>query len=315
MQPKDIMEKNKKQNLIALSLVGAIGYYLYSKMAKFNFGHDFVDVTRVADDKTRDELSWRPEEVADEVIAEEPVLEELFDAPAAEEVVEEIFEEPVEEVSEEAVEEIVEEFVEEPVDEVVEEIVDDTAHELVDEVVEEVFEEEHEVVDEEVVSKMCDACGASNVAYAEVCEFCGTKFEVEEIVDEIVEEPADVVDEFVEEPVAETEETEENVFDAIVPSLNLDDINIDLPGETMLPDIQTNDLFDEPAEEVVEEVVEEEHDDEEAEVEDLFAAVNEQEEPKLMDNVEPLHKVDQKDEFAKKEYKSILDFFNTMDEK
>ena len=36
------------------------------------------------------------------------------------------------------------------------------------------------------------------------------------------------------------------------------------------------------------------------------------EEPILMENVEPLHKVDTKDQAAKDEFKSIMDFFNTL---
>lgn len=279
MQPKIIMKNTeKKQTMISLSLAGAIGYYLYNKLVKAGIAPAINEGN--ADERTREELSWRPESVVEEPVYVEAVEEPVYVAPA-----EIPYEEPV---VEEAVEEIVEEVVEEPVEAPVEEVVEEAVAE-----VETVVEEEAEI---ETV--LCGACGAANSADDEVCAFCGTSLKpVEENVDPIAPEFPTL--DFAALNLDAAEEIAEIVEDTVIETPVFEPI-------------------EEPVAEPVAEPVEEEvrdisDDDEDTTVEDLFDAVNDEKPADaLMDNVEPLHKVDGKDASAKEEFKSIMDFFNTL---
>ena len=89
-----------------------------------------------------------------------------------------------------------------------------------------------------------------------------------------------------------------------------------VPATDAATDPVTEPVTEEPVEEDVS--LDELENEEETSVEDLFGAVNGtlvepaapvKEEPKIMDNTEQLHKVDQKSESSRQEFKSILDFF------
>ena len=216
--------------------------------------------------------------------AEERTKKELSMRPEA------IVEEPVV-LPELEIEPVVEEVVEEPAEAVEPEI---EVAEAIEEAEPEA--EEAEIVEDAVPSGVvCASCGALNADGSDVCAFCGSSMatQPEEVKDE-----EDLDAEIVAEP------------ELITPDLDLGAVEPEIVVEEIeaVEEIAIDEL---PAEE------------EEPSVEDLMDAVQEgeqetvqeepaQEESKLMDNVEPLHKVDPKSESAKKEFKSILDFFKTL---
>ena len=224
---------------------------------------------------------------------------------------------------------------EQPVEPVAEEPVEEISEEVVEPVVEEVAATYEEPVAEELVVEeqpvaaglICGACGFENVEGCKFCNNCGSRLVVEEPVVEEVVEP-------VIEPVVEEQPL-------ITPPLDFGSLGIQLPNiepvETIQPVIEqpveeippieeiqpvtleipvTEPVTEEPVEEDVS--LDELENEEETSVEDLFGAVNGtlvepaapvQEEQKIMDNTEQLHKVDQKSESSRQEFKSILDFF------
>jgi hypothetical protein len=287
------MKKNEsKQPLISLSLAGAIGYYMHNKLVKAGVSPN-GNVDSAADDRTKDELSWRPEPVVETpeiepIIENEPLLVEPAEMPFA-----------------------------------------DTQ------------ESEEEQLKLDVV--LCESCGGANDVNDDVCSFCGNSLQITEdtedtedafvVADSIVEEEEPIVDEAVaEEPVIEGVAVEEPTVEepAVIefPTLNFTDLNLDAVQNN-------NDVAEDPAgENAVDESispVEEDtsiakqnddevevkdisDDDKDTTVEDLFDAVNDEKpsDQTVMDNVEPLHKVDNKEASSKEEFKSIMDFFNTL---
>jgi hypothetical protein len=205
----------------------------------------------------------------------EPVVEEpAFIVPAITPFEDSATEDIVEEIKETETMETVVEIYDEPLVEpiVVDEITPDP---IVEPTIEPVVElEVEEGVD-------CPRCGAKNAAEAKFCESCGSA---------MVEKAPIVEEELVveEEPVVET--IEEVVPDPIVEPVIEPVADIE---PTAIPPVELNDG------------------DEEPEVEALFDAVK-IDPPKPMENVVPLHAVDQKDESAKEEFKSIMDFFSNL---
>ena len=139
-------------------------------------------------------------------------------------------------------------------------------------------------------------------------------------------------------PVLE-EEGEITTEETATPDLNLDNMVLDTPELDLIPDDakeddtkdedvkiprlpgseddDAEDLFANSNDLMPEELLaadEEDDTDEDLSVDDLFAEVQKDEEKTeaVMDNVEALHKVDANDESAKKEFQSVMDFFNTL---
>lgn len=239
---ENIMKNESKQTLISLSLAGAIGYYLYTKLVKAGLAMGQSD--SYADDRTRDELQWQP-------------------APVEEEYTETLFAEDVQ----------VEE--EEPV--VEDELFDDT-----DEDVTLQLDEEEE---EDVETVACLACGAMNVVGVEVCAFCGTKMgeEAAPVVEEEEEITMPTLPVVEEEPVAPVIP----VIEEEIPELDASLDNLDLSIEDIEPDSLG--------------------------VDDLLNAVDETAAaPTMMDNVEPLHKVDNNNKSDKQEFDDLMDFMKSL---
>lgn len=251
------MKKEAKQTIISLSLAGAIGYYLYNKLMKAGKGPSVIGANHEsAADKTKNELSWRPEPIVETPAAEEVEVPEAIFAET--EIVDEINEPVIDEVAEEAIEDVADEVAEDSAD---------------------------------VGGCICSGCGALNANGAEVCECCGTAFEAN--ADEVAEDSDDA-----EEPIADG--------DAIVieePVLEIDKIDEEA--------VEAEDVYEEADE------ADSEEEEEDTPIDDLFEAVKDEEpeevvEQTVMDNVEPLHKIDNKDPSAKKEFKNIMDFFKTL---
>ena len=241
----DTMKNESKQTLISLSLAGAIGYYLYTKLVKA--GLAFGQSECSADDRTKDELQWQPAPVEDTIPEEETI-----------------------------------------------EFVDDT--ELTDETVEEevdgaLFDDETEEEDLDVETVVCAACGYENVAGVERCGACGTL--LGEAAPVVEEEDLGIMlptleDEEEEEPVVEVEETPIiPIVEEEVPELDESLDDVDLSIEELEPDALA--------------------------VDDLLNAVDAtKQEPTLMENVEPLHKVDNTNKSDKQEFDELMDFMKTL---
>lgn len=240
---EDIMKNESKQTLISLSLAGAIGYYLYTKLVKAGLALGQSD--NYADDRTKDELQWQP-------------------APVEEEYTEPLFAEDVQVEEEET-------------------LVDaDALFDNSDEDVTLELEEEEEEVVETVA---CLACGAENVVGVEFCAFCGTKMgeEAAPIVEEEEELTLPTL------PVVEEEEVAPviPVIEEEIPELDASLDNLDLSIEDIEPDSLG--------------------------VDDLLNAVDETKAaPTMMDNVEPLHKVDNNNKSDKQEFDDLMDFMKSL---
>lgn len=337
------MKNETKQTLISLSLAGAIGYYLYNKLMKVGCGTS-IQSESSASTRTADELSWRPTPPVEEPFAAE--LEPSQPEPVTEEVItDDLFtleqdptieteHNPTDVLEENPTQPVVpeQEVVSEPVADTLEEqleipslaldtelppiVSEEDRLELESEVAKDAnTSDENDVIvptpieipviptDEEPVQQadvsnmlVCPNCGFHNNPEFKFCNECGTKLTQEVPVTTIpVEEPA-----------------------LIVPTLDFGNNDIKLPD--IEPAAIEPVAAPEPAPVTVPTEEDVSLDDldgvEDTPVDALFDAVNEaekkpeQEEPKtVMENTEQLHKIDQKDESNRKEFKSIMDFF------
>lgn len=228
---KKIMQKESKQNLITLSLAGAIGHYLYSKLMSFQgLETNYLD----------------PIEEKNDVI--EPVEQEILDSSVVDKLAE--------------------------IDDIEESVQPDEST-----VVDESDVVQNNDTPEVAITIACPYCEYMNAEDAKTCSACGAYLAVtnnevdnnEVNQDALAPDVTEVIVDTPEEPVAE-----EPIDDGD------DDVDLDVSEE-----------------------------DEDVTVDSLFESVQE-DEPKLMGNIEPLHKVDHKDNSAKQEFKSIMDFFDTI---
>ena len=267
---------NSKPMLLSLSLAGAIGFYLYNKLIQTGHVATLSPTQETCEEKTRRELAARP------VIEQpQPVFEDVV------ETVEPVIEPAVEQdefdmlLNDAAIEPVVEEA---PVEEVAEEVpvVADGDNDAMS------FE---------------DLMNMANEEPANLFE------------DEPVEEP--VAEPVVEEPVIETPVLED------VPTLSFVNLAkpVEEPVEAFAPVVapiandEVVDLLadiDEPV--AIEQPAEPEYKDkgfkslEDMPIQDLL----EKDKQALMENSESLHNVDAKDPAAKREFDSIMDFFNEI---
>lgn len=289
------MEREAKQTLVSLSLAGAIGYYLYNKLVKAGMFGAREQKLESAAQRTARELQMTEESLQPTLIEEPEIIEE---------VVEEI-EAPTEELP--AIEDETEiESAETPevdmlletpnlgdielpmldLDEPVEELKIEPIEEQV--VGEETQEESEETPEEQPA--ICVSCGGKNIPGARFCEFCGTPF------------PADQI----ELTPIEPEPIEDILDDLKIEELDVDIAELDAPEE--LSADQLLDVMNKAEEENKAPVVEV------PPVQDPVEELLEGEENpvKIMDNVEPLHKIDANDKSARDEFRSILDFRNSL---
>ena len=334
------MEKETKQTLISLSLAGAIGYYLYKKLTQADVGLS-IGYQPSAKEKTEQDLYWdttpniQPQEYeqSSDCLDERP----MENIPKIEESYIEPEQNPEEPENNALEEQVGEDWLNcnnvevETMDEQSEQTLVDTASDLGNtELSEQVFDDivldeqpmevesihqtdldETPEVQEQTEEEQLDFSSislednVSNESELDGVALEEPSLEVEElnlddlnftppvldqpIVTEqseeslVVEEPK--VEEAVQLPVEETQVEEaqpkvDDELDAIKKELNLDNI-----------DTKENDLDSEKGHGI----------------DDLFTN-----DRTIMENVEPLHKIDQKDESSKKEFKSIMDFFSTL---
>ena len=241
----DTMKNESKQTLISLSLAGAIGYYLYTKLVKA--GLAFGQSKCSADDRTKDELQWQPAPVEDTIPEEETI-----------------------------------EFVDDT------ELTDETVEEEVDgDLFEDELEDEEDLAVETVV---CAACGYENVAGVERCGACGSLLgEDVPVVKE--EEDLGIMLPTLDDEEEITPVVEETpiipIVEEEVPELDESLDDVDLSIEELEPDALA--------------------------VDDLLNAVDAtKQEPTLMENVEPLHKVDNTNKSDKQEFDDLMDFMKTL---
>lgn len=279
-----------KKTLISLSLAGAIGFYLYNKLVKAGFTQTLMQDTIPADDLTAEDLK-RPVEdiqdaeptVADDVFAspEQPVTEEH---PAAVTLEAAEDEQPVETEQTEVVEEQ-----EAPV-----ELNNDVTD--IDEADKQLETIEETPVDDSALSD--DIFGAPEVNVNDELLKTDLNAQTEDVLSETLETPAEDVfaqptldDIFGEEEKQKPEDSHEDV---VVGSFD---------------DLMTTDTAPEMKEPVVDETPKQDESD--ASIDDLLNTTTETE-PVVMENSEKLHSVDPNDKSSKKEFKSIMDFFNQL---
>jgi hypothetical protein len=261
------MKNESKNTLISLSLAGAIGHYLYSKLMKAN-GTDVVYSQNLIDESS----VVKPVQEDHVIDAESPVVEEVVVDTAITE----------------------NQDTEEPEDDVVEDGVVCSSCEFVN----------------GKDDKFCNNCGASlredELPIAPSLNFDNfTPISIPDIQDESTtgnneESPDESQDESV-LPVVESVNPDPVVEEPVVEEPVVNPVLTPIVEEA--PDAATEHAV----------LNDNELDDNDADtsVDDLFDAVKE-DEPQMMDNVEPLHKVDKDSASAKKEFKSILDFFKTL---
>ena len=305
-----------------------------------------------AKERTEEELSWRPEVIEDEPTQVEEDYFDMSDDLTENLVEEELVKEEVEQVAEnvaEYVEEgVAEEITEDPaigfVDQIVEEIVDTPTVETIDEFILPEVDISNDSLELDNQESNDGKVECENVQHVE--DSIDDLFETIDAADDNIELPTleptlpnvelpnfgdendalldlDAIGLDIEAATEELTADNEGKDDELVLDLELD-VNDNISLDTIL---------------VSEEMVEQNHieepvlgpenkddgiyadldldnfddlkeDEQDTSAEDLFKVVND--EPIIMENVEPLHKVDNKDVSSKQEFKNIMDFFSTL---
>lgn len=349
---KQTMKKDTKQTLISLSLAESIGFYLYNKLEEAGLGINLKREGHVpAKERTEQELSWRPEPVVEEPVVEETEQlvedslevqeEQIGDYFAPDELTEQTEElskeetidfdsmvlnemEEQEYVQEETLDDVVKETEIENTDELfADQTVNPEFIENVEFAVEEEMKETEELPDAEVEQDVQENTMEEVVEENQTDELFMDTPELEEPV---LEMPT--LDGFGlenEDVKVENEPTfDENAFEGN-DELNLDDLlgtsveqELEVPVEPEIPSVEpvapiVEDSKTEPDTDFTELDLENfddlKEDEKETSAEDLMNAIDEN---KIMDNVEPLHKLDEKDVSSKQEFKDIMDFFKTL---
>lgn len=334
------MEKETKQTLISLSLAGAIGYYLYKKLVQADAGLS-LGYQASAKEKTDQDLCWNttPNIQPQEYEQSSECLEE-FSMETVPQIEETYIEE--EQTQIETENDVLEEQMKEnsfdddsaevqAIDEQNEQTLVNTSSELENvELNEQVFEDI--VLDEQPV---------------EIESIPQTDLDETTDGNEQTEEPQlDFSSISLEDNVSNETELDEVVLEEPsldVEELNLDDLNFTPPvleqptvteqseSSLVIEEPKVEEVAELPVEEVKIEEVQPKVDDEldeikkELNLDNIDAKENDMDSEKergiddlfkndrtIMENVEPLHKIDQQDESSKKEFKSIMDFFSTL---
>jgi hypothetical protein len=292
------MKNETKQTLISLSLAGAIGYYLYNKLVKHQTPTQAMNEHESAEKRTEQELSWRPPVVEEPVAEESNVVEPIAEECVADDASTMVHPEEVPEIEEQC----------EEVDNAMEQALENNF------VAESTLVEEPESnLSVDPIAKatpmyggiICPKCGEENADEYKFCQNCGQALSDEtheELVEQAVDLDVGAKEASVAEPVADEPDVlvEENIGLAVEDADNSDHSVQDAAATEEI-------MQDSPIEEISIENIDEDDEDE-----DSDASKGDAEEIKVMDNVEPLHKVDSTDEAAKQEFKSIMEFFNTL---
>lgn len=267
------MKKETKQILISLSLAGAVGCYLYNKIMKAGL----VEKVESCPCEQKKPQCYQKTEVVKPVDKVE-VVETIKD-------VEPVELETVETVK--AVDEQVIESVDNDIALDIDEITDSNTIETEDDIESDVEIDKIEIPEVTGNVRTCESCGAANAIEDDICQYCGN------IINNVDNETQDDTSN------DETEEVDENdssVTDSVLDKDVYEDNQVEtVEDESIEPSntINVNELMDLDKSEPIVETP--------AEKKDV-----------VMDNVEPLHRVDNQDESAKKEYTSILDFFESL---
>ena len=279
---------NSKPMLLSLSLAGAIGFYLYNKLIQTGHVATLSPTQETCEEKTKRELAPRipvdepsqPDLFEDVVETEAPAVETV-EAPALDEFDALMNEPVVEEVAVEVAAPVVEEVEVAPVGDDNDLSFEDLMK-MGDEESTSILDEEEEVT--EPVVEEAPAAPA----------FVTLEKPVEEtpVVEPVVEEPpVEVVPPVIEPPVLETPVVAVPSDDVV--DLLAEEEEAPKPAARPVLSKHQNRGFQTLEETPIEELVE-------------------KDKQTLMENSEALHTVDAKDPAAKREFDSIMDFFNEL---
>ena len=303
------MQTHDKETLISLSLAGTIGFYLFNKLSEASM--------RLGNETKEYGVEEFSQAAIEEVIAEP---EELLEDKEIEETVEEPIEyydeedEPIEESFEELGDI---QFEDEPAETIAEEPMDDDLLDglndlLAEESTEEVVKEtEVEAIAEPESVVFCPNCGTKNSKEFTFCNNCGNALVKQEpkeevftpfVESEFTPELDNPFGSFTQLPkAAPVEPVVEKPVQIEEPKSQPQPTSLDLSTEGIMDELDDIDDMDDMDE------IDEMMDDN---VEDLFNTGLPTQ--SIMNNTEKLHKIDNGDASAKKEFKSIEDFFDTI---
>ena len=312
------MQTHDKETLISLSLAGTIGFYLFNKLSEASM--------RLGNETKEYGVEEFSQAAIEEVIAEP---EELLEDKEIEETVEVPIEyydeedEPIEDPIEESFEELGDiQFEDEPAKTIAEDPMDDdvlnglndllaeeTTEAAVKETeVEAIAEPEPEPEPEPESVVFCPNCGTKNSKEFAFCHNCGNALVKQEpkeeaftpfVESEFTPELDNPFGAFTQLPkAAPVEPVVEKPVQVEEPKSQPQSTSLDLSTEDIMDELNDMDDMDE-----IDDIMDDN-------VEDLFNTGLPTQ--AIMDNTEKLHKIDNGDASAKKEFKSIEDFFDTI---